>query len=130
MVFNHIGYAVNSLCEAIEVFELLGISFDKKIIDSDRFVEICFGTCDNCTFELIAPLDESSPVSNLLKRNGNGPYHLCFATDNIDVEIERLHEKGFIIVEKPNPAVAFDNKRVCFLYHKNIGIIELVESNI
>jgi hypothetical protein len=36
-------------------------------------------------------------------------------------------KKRFLLVVKPVEAVAFNYRRVCFLYHKDTGLIELLE---
>ncbi len=77
--------------------------------------------------ELISPNNKYSPVQNIIKRNGNTPYHLCFCTENIALKIKELRKNKYTLIESPNPAIAFNNRLVAFLYNKDIGIIELLE---
>ncbi len=127
MIFDHIGYAVNNIREAQKAFASVGQYFGEPVADEFRHVEICFNNGPDRAIELIAPLDEKSPVSDILRKRGNSPYHICFVTDNIEKEIERLCKEGFMPLEKPAPAVAFGGKRVCFLFHRAMGLMELVE---
>ena len=80
------------------------------------------------TIELLAPVDEKSPVNRTLATSGVTPYHICYETTDIESTVKELRKKQFVCVSKPVPACAIQNKRVAFLYHKDVGLIELVES--
>lgn len=57
-----------------------------------------------------------------------GIYHICYEVDNIKESILDLRTKGFFLIQKEAPAIALGNKNVVFLFHKYMGIIELLES--
>lgn len=80
------------------------------------------------TIELLAPVDEKSPVNNTLDKVGVAPYHCCYVVENLEEATAKLRKQKFIMVSKPAMAVAFCGSRVCFLFNKNVGLIELVES--
>lgn len=82
------------------------------------------------TIELLEPVDDKSPVVRILSGSGGGttPYHCCYSVKDIDSAIIDLKGKKFIPLSKPVPAIAIDNHRVCFLYNKYVGLIELVDS--
>jgi methylmalonyl-CoA/ethylmalonyl-CoA epimerase len=48
--------------------------------------------------------------------------------ENMEESILALKKQRYILVSKPTEAVAFSGKQVSFLYHKDVGLIELVES--
>jgi methylmalonyl-CoA/ethylmalonyl-CoA epimerase len=128
MKMHHIGYAVRSLTSSIIEFEKLG--FNKtgaEVIDEDRNVAIQFIELDEHSIELIAPLNDASPVAKILKNRGEGPYHICYIVDDIEKEIERLVKDKYLMFEQPKPALAVEGKRVAFLFKNGIGIIELIE---
>lgn len=77
--------------------------------------------------ELLAPVDESSPVCKTLEKNGVTPYHTCWIVPNIEEAALKLRKQRYVMVSKPAEAVAFCGSRVCFLFNKNVGLIELVE---
>ena len=54
------------------------------------------------------------------------PVHKQQAED-IAVQSAELQELGWILTVPPMPAPAIDNKQVAFFYHKNGGLIEIVE---
>ena len=41
--------------------------------------------------------------------------------------VEDLYEEGFKPLFMPVESVAMENRRICYLYHLDVGYIELVE---
>ena len=76
--------------------------------------------------ELIEPLDETSPVFKVLSKNGVTPYHICYSVKDIDKSVSELRSLRFVATSEPVPACALDYRKVCFLYNRNVGLIELV----
>lgn len=130
MRLDHIGYAVQDLDEAAEKFRLLGYhSCGEATEDPRRKVRIQFFIdAAGVRVELIAPLQEGSPVSGWLKKNGNSPYHLCYLCENLEHEISELVGKGFVLVHPASSAPAMGHRRVAFLYGAGTGLLELLES--
>ena len=84
MKIHHIGYAVKNIEDSINEFKKLGyITIENKIVDNQRNVIIQFIKNGDYLIELVAPLNKESPVTNLLKKQGNSPYHICYKTDNL-----------------------------------------------
>lgn len=77
--------------------------------------------------ELLSPADDKSPVVQILEKNGVTPYHICYSVDDLEEAIKSLRKLRYMVVSKPKPACAIENRRVAFLYHKDMGLIELVE---
>jgi len=128
MKIHHIGYAVNNIEDSLNEFKKLGYKcVENKIVDKKRKVIIQFIKNGDYSIELVAPLGKESPVTNLLKKQGNSPYHICYETDNLEKEIKDLDDDGFVIISDLLKAPAIYNKKVIFLYKKEIGLIELVE---
>ena len=128
MKIHHIGYAVNNIEDSLNEFKKLGYKcVENKIVDKKRKVIIQFIKNGDYSIELVAPLGKESPVTNLLKKQGNSPYHICYETDNLEKEIKDLDDDGFVIISDLLKAPAINNKKVIFLYKKEIGLIELVE---
>ena len=77
--------------------------------------------------ELVAPIYETSPICNTLKKVGNSTYHVCYAVPDIDIAIAELRAQRYMPLFKPVEAVAMDNKKICYMMHPDVGLIELVE---
>ena len=129
MKVNHIGYAVRSLDKARDDFERLGFVFESPIEDKDRNVIIAFGNKDGYRIELISPLikDKQSPVDNYLSKSFGTPYHFCYSSSSFEEDIENLIQKGFKVILKPMPAIAFSGRQVVFLISQYFGLMEIVE---
>ena len=129
MTFHHIGVAVYDIDATAIVFEIGGYKRSPVIFDPVQNVTICWLTKGGSpTVELLAPVDKNSPINRILEKNGVTPYHCCYMVNNMEDTIQALKKQKYILVSKPVEAAAFHGTRVCFLYHKNVGLTELVES--
>ena len=129
---HHIGYAVADLQMSIDMYRRMGwYQSTQTYEDNGMKVKIAFmvNKLDGSCIELIAPLGDFSPVSDILLHNKNVslPYHICYETDDMEKSLSVLKRRGFMMVKNLSPAVAFDNRMVAFLLNKSVGMIELVE---
>lgn len=128
MKFHHIGMAVKDIDATAAIYESAGYRMSEIVFDPIQNVNICWLTKEGAPIvELLAPVDETSPVCKILEKNGVTPYHCCYVVENIDDAVKQLRKEKYVLTSKPEPAVAFCGSRVCFLYNKNVGLIELVE---
>lgn len=126
--FHHIGVAVKDIDATASVYEQGGYHRSSTIFDPIQNVNICWLTKDSTpTVELLAPVDENSPVNKTLEKVGVSPYHCCYIVENLDEAVAALRKQRYVMVSKPEEAVAFKGSRVCFLFNKSVGLIELVE---
>lgn len=129
MKFHHIGIACFNIKDTAKFYVELGYKKNEIVYDPIQNIYICFLTKDNepC-IELLAPYDDKSPVKDILKKKGVSPYHLCYTVADIEKSVSDLvNNQDFIQISDLSPAVAINNKRVCFLFSKNTELIELVE---
>ena len=113
---------------AIELFrDTLGARVGPIFEDPIQRVRLCFAEYAGGRVELVAPVGADSPVNGSVA-TGGGSYHLCFETDDLDAEMERLRGLGFVPASEPQPAVAFGGRRVVFLFNRIARLIELVEA--
>ena len=129
MLFHHIGVATKDIDATAAVYERGGYKRSVSILDPIQDVNICWLRKKGApTIELISPVDEKSPVNKIIEKNGVSAYHCCYIVDNIEDSIVELRKQQYVIISKPVAAVAFKGSRVCFLFNKNVGLIELVEA--
>ena len=128
---EHIGIAVNSISEALPVFEAL---FDKKaykteIVDSE-FVKTAFIRVVESKIELLEATNKSSAIAKFLEKNQGGFHHIAFEVENIEGEISRLENSGFNLIHQ-TPKQGADNKRIAFLHPKSTKglLVELCQEN-
>ena len=116
--FHHIGLSVKSISALFPN--------TKPITDPIQKVKVAFINFQGSTIELLEPLNEKSPIYNNLKNNYK-LCHICFEVSNIDNAIKNGMKAGFHVIQKPAPAVALENRKVCFLFHSDYHIVELLQ---
>jgi methylmalonyl-CoA/ethylmalonyl-CoA epimerase len=129
--FHHTGVAVADLQEAIARYKLLfGYDVtDGPYDDPIQKVSVCFlsrGTGDPA-IELVAPAGADSPVSRILKKSG-GAYHVCYQVEDLEAAIEHLTGNGCVLLRAPEPAVAFQMRKIAWLMTGASLLTELVEA--
>jgi methylmalonyl-CoA/ethylmalonyl-CoA epimerase len=132
---RHVGVAVPSLDPATESLSTL---FGYRVIsgpfdDPIQKVSVNFLTqSDNdvAEIELIAPLGQDSPITAMLAKSGGGAYHLCFETSDIEQALVHAKNNGCIVINGPVPAVAFNGRRIAWIYTKSRQLFELVEAEV
>lgn len=128
MKIHHIGYLVKNIEKAASSFEKQG--FEKEgecVYDSIRDIDILFMKNEETRIELVSPKSEHSLVFDLLKKNGTGPYHICYECEDLEEGMERMRGAGFTPTDEPLPAPALSGNRVVFLFSRVQGLIELLE---
>lgn len=128
MKVHHIGYLVKKLAKAAEEFEKLGyVRLGEVTADAYRRVDILFLEKDGYVVELVSPNSPDSVVSGLIKTYKNAPYHICYVCENFEADLAQLTGNGYFQIDEPTPAPALGDRRVCFLMHPALGMIELLE---
>ncbi len=127
--FHHVGSLTSDLSQAEKTSNVLGFTFYERIYDPIQEVNLSFGrNAMGILLELVEP-QENSKVYKLLKRNGSGPYHICFEVDSIEEAEKKLGQSGFICINTPKKAIAFQDRLVAFYYNPVHGVIELLEKS-
>ena len=129
----HVGVAVPALepatgsLEEIFGYRVVSGPFDDPI----QKVRVSFlkaSGADLSEIELIAPISPDAPVQSMLKKNGGGAYHVCLETNNIEAALDHARATGCMIVSQPVPAVAFQGRRIAWIYTPSQQLFELVEA--
>jgi methylmalonyl-CoA/ethylmalonyl-CoA epimerase len=128
---HHVGIVVASIDEALSSYEkalnlrvVSGPFFDP--LQVARVIFLSRGQTGETAIELIEPTSVASPVAGFVKRGG-GMHHVCYAASDLESEIARLRALGALIVHLPVPAVAFQDRRVAWLYTRERLLLELLE---
>ena len=127
--FHHVGIACREIAKTVGFYLSMGYCAAPTVDDPLQHVRVCFLDKPGAPrLELLEPMDEDNPVSRTLSSVGVTPYHICYEVQDIGEAIAALRRQRFLLVSGPVPACALDNRQVAFLYHKNSGLIELVQS--
>ncbi len=125
---EHIGIAVKKLSVSIPLFEKLLNSpcYKTEVVENEQVNTAFFKKGDD-KIELVEAYAPGSVINTFIEKKGEGLHHIAFEVDDIEEEVKRLVNEGFIFVnEKPKEGA--DNKMVCFLHPKSTNgvLIELV----
>ena len=102
--FHHIGYAVKDIIETAENYISMGWVLSEVYVDVIQNSQIAFLKKEGFPLiELVAAVDDKSPVVNTLKKSGVSPYHVCYEVDDIDIAIKELNEMSFFTMFDPIP---------------------------
>jgi len=129
--FHHIGFVVASIPTSVQGFvDSLQAKWDGTIFhDPNQAVRVTFlrgRHAGNPLFELVEPAGDNSPVIPFLKRGG-GLHHLCYEIDNLEDQLALSRAQGGLVVRPPLPAVAFEGRRIAWVYTKNKLLLEFLE---
>ncbi|HLG40067.1 MAG TPA: methylmalonyl-CoA epimerase [Chitinophagaceae bacterium] len=124
---EHIGIAVKTLTDAIPLFEKLLNSpcYKTEEVESEK-VNTAFFKSGETKIELLESSEPSGVIARFIEKKGEGLHHIAFEVTDIEAEMKRLKNEGFVLLnETPKPGA--DNKLVCFLHpkHSNGVLIEL-----
>ncbi len=124
---EHIGIAVKDLTNSIPLFEKLlnSTCYKTESVESEQ-VSTAFFRSGSTKIELLESTDPDGVIAKFVNKKGEGIHHIAFEVDDIEQEMERLRNEGFVLLnETPKPGA--DNKLVCFLHPKTTNgvLIEL-----
>ena len=126
---EHIGIAVKSLETSIPLFEkLLNTGcYKTELVETEQVMTAFFRQGDT-KIELLESIDADGVIARFIEKKGEGMHHIAFDVDDIEAEMKRLQQEGFVLLnEKPKNGA--DNKLVCFLHPKSTNgvLIELCQ---
>ena len=127
---EHIGIAVKSLAASIPLFEkLLGTDCYKTELVESEMVHTAFFKQGETKIELLESVDPDGVIAKFVERKGEGMHHIAFEVEDIEAEMERLKNEGFILLND-KPKAGADNKLVCFLHPKGTNgvLVELCQN--
>jgi hypothetical protein len=116
--FEHVGIAVKSIRN----------EFQDMMITEDPLhkVNVAFIYIHDIKVELVEPISESSPVSNVLQK-GQSLYHLSFTVPDINKALKTARENGFHCIANTLPGKAYDDTSVTWVFSRVYGLVELIE---
>jgi methylmalonyl-CoA/ethylmalonyl-CoA epimerase len=127
---EHLGIAVKNLQVSIPLFSRLLNSPCYKIenVESEK-VKTAFFKTGETKIELLESLDTDGTISKFIEKKGEGIHHIAFAVEDIEEEMARLREEGFVLVND-TPKKGADNNLVCFIHPRDTNgvLIELCQA--
>ncbi|MFN0097680.1 MAG: VOC family protein [Gemmatimonadaceae bacterium] len=115
---HHVGIAVRSIAS---MHPDLASTFDPI-----QKVRVAFVAMHDLTLELVEPVGEDSPVQRSLEE-GVKLLHICYEVDRLEPALKSARSSGYAMIRAPAPAEAFDHRRIAWVYHRELGLVELLE---
>ena len=131
---DHVGIAVADLDAAIAWYhDHLGMIVVHEEVNTEQGVREAMlsvrgASAGGAQVQLMAPLDETSPIAKFLVKRGPGIQQLAYRVSDLDALSQRLREKGVhLLYEAPRRGTA--DSRINFIHPRDAGgvLIELVE---
>ncbi len=126
---EHIGIAVKDLAASNKIFEkLMGAApYKMEVVESEGVSTSFFSNGPN-KIELLEATNPNSPIAKFIEKRGEGIHHIAFDVTDIEAEMARLKNEGFILLNE-TPKKGADNKLVAFLHPKGTNgvLVELCQ---
>ncbi|HMW40237.1 MAG: methylmalonyl-CoA epimerase [Saprospiraceae bacterium] len=127
---EHIGIAVRDLASSNSLYEkLLGATVYKEEYVESESVMTSFIQMGESKIELLQACSPDSPIAKFIEKKGEGIHHIAFEVKDIHMEMARLRNLGFHVLNE-QPKKGADNKLICFVHPKDTRgvLIELCQS--
>ncbi len=116
---EHIGIAVKDLEVSIPIYEtMLGCPCTKIEEVASEQVKTAFFNVGPNKIELLQSITADGVIAKYIEKRGEGIHHIAYEVNDIEAEMKRLSQEGFILLNE-KPKLGADNKMICFVHPKN-----------
>lgn len=123
----HVGIAVTDLGAALAFYrDVLGLEpHAPEDVDGARILSLAFGESE---IELLAPLQDDSPIGRFLAKRGPGIHHVCFRVPDLDAALQACRAAGYRLIDE-TPRTGAGGRRIAFVHPKTTAgiLLELTE---
>jgi methylmalonyl-CoA/ethylmalonyl-CoA epimerase len=119
-VLDHIGIAVESIDDGLEIYEALGLEVEAIEVVPEQGVRVALLPVGDSRLELLEPTGPDSPIARHLERRGPGLHHICLRVPDIRAAMEILSEQGRTLLSE-EPQLGANGCLVCFVHPKSTG---------
>jgi len=126
---EHIGIAVKDFSVSVPLFEkLLNTPCYKTELVETEQVRTAFFQKGETKIELLESTTPDGVIAKFIEKKGEGMHHIAFEFADMEAEMARLKEQGFVLLQDA-PRKGADNKCVALLHPKSTGgvLIELCQ---
>lgn len=126
----HIGVAVPDIEEACRLYADLGYTAQGTVNAAvDQGVNALMMRNGTLTIELLSPLEQGqpSPIDTYIATKPYKMYHVAYYVSDFEAQILLMQKKRYVMIGEPSYSKTQHGKRTVFLFHRKLGVIELVE---
>lgn len=128
---SHIGILVRSLEEALKFYrDVLGLPVARVEEVKSEGVRVAILPLGGTRIEILEPLDEKSPLHQILEKRGEGMHHLAFEAEDLPRLLSDLQSHAVRILGDPRPGAG--GERITFVHPKSASgvLVELCEEGV
>ena len=129
LAIDHVGIAVPDLDAAIAFYrDTFGMEVTHEETNAEQGVREAMLRAGEDSVQLLAPLDEGSPIARFLSRSGPGIQQVAYRVRDVEAVAATLRERGVrTLYDAPRRGTA--GSRINFLHPRDTGgvLVELVE---
>ena len=129
MKIDHIGIAVRSIDEALELYrDSLGLAPVQRTVVEHEKVEAAVLPTGGGRIELLEPTSNDSVIAKFLNRRGQGVHHVALQVECIEAAVEALRKSGRrLVVDRIQ--IGAEGYKYVFVHPSDTGgvLLELVE---
>ena len=125
---HHLGVAVEDLDDAVDTYQrLFGGEVEGRDTLESQGVEAVAVRLGESRVELLAPLEEDTPVGRFLARRGPGMHHIAYEVDDLPQGLADLAGQGVHVIDDV-PRRGLFGMQVAFVHPESVhGVLaELV----
>ena len=129
MKIDHIGIAVKSISDVVEVYEkTIGLRVARYDEVNDQGVRVAMLHIGESGIELLEPTRPDSPIEKFMSKRGEGIHHIAVRVDNLEEALERVKASGIRVIDSV-PRRGAHGTRVAFIHPSSTHgvLLELVE---
>lgn len=126
---DHVGVAVVDLDAAIAIHrDTYGMPLVHRETIAAQGVEAALLDVGESHVELLAPLDDDTPVGRFLAERGPGLHHVAYRVDDVAAALDDLRAAGLRLIDE-QPRTGIRGSQVAFLHPSSAGgvLTELVQ---
>lgn len=98
---HHLGVAVDDLDEALDTYErLFGAELEHRETVAEQGVEAALLRLGSGRVELLAALEDDTPVGRFLANRGPGMHHVAFGVDDVGQALGELAAEGAELIDE------------------------------
>ena len=126
---HHLGVAVDDLDEAIATYErLFAAEVELRETVPEQGVEAAAMVVGASTVELLASLEDDTPVARFLAKRGPGMHHVAYEVRDLSAALARLAEQGAELIDA-EPRTGLFGLQVAFIHPDSVhGVLSEVVS--
>ena len=129
---DHVAIAVFNINEACQKYEeLTGVKASGFEEVKEQGVRIAMIPLEGGSIELIAPINDRSPLAGFLEKRGEGIHHIALKTNDVSSDLNGLKEKEIRLIDR-EPRAGREGSSVAFIHPKSLNgvLVELTEPGI